>query len=118
MEQLRKAGRAIQKFDNDYADAAYRAVAGDPKEDNAVRKIIADFSTGSLTPPTVKFEEGDTAQMKMMGRAYQIGSPVAGFTTRYALPAAGLTAAGKALVDLTSYYGSQADYQEPGQLSM
>ena len=38
--------------------------------------------------------------------------------SRYALPAGGVTLAGKALMDLTAYFGGPGDQQEPNQLSM
>ena len=46
------------------------------------------------------------------------GSAYTSAAAKYAAPVAGVTAAGMALIDLTSRFGSRADYQEEGQLPM
>ena len=42
----------------------------------------------------------------------------ANIASRYALPAGGVTLAGKGLYDLTAAFGNEADYQEPGQMPL
>ena len=50
--------------------------------------------------------------------AVEYGLPVASAVPKYVLPAAGVTLAGKGLMDLAASFGGPADQQEPGQIAM
>ena len=50
--------------------------------------------------------------------AMEYGVPAASAVSKYVLPAAGVTLAGKALMDLASSFGGPADQQQSGELPM
>ena len=60
--------------------------------------------------------ESDTMLGKALGNATRVGVAGTNLGYRYGLPAAGVTLAGKALLDLT--FGSESDQQEQGQLPL
>jgi len=111
MDQLRKAGAALAGMDRAYANK----VAGniDPNQ-----HPIAEM--GSAVPLADLFHGGhaDTSKEKVLLAAMNVGVAGMNVASRYALPAGGVTLAGKALIDLTAQFGGPADGQEPNQLSM
>ena len=111
MQQLRKAGKAIQNFDRAYADRA-RADFGDDKA-----PLKSMLGGTALSEPIQDFK-ADGPVGKALGYATIAGLYGSNAGYRYGLPAAGLTLAGKGLLDLTAQFGNVADYQEPGQLSL
>ena len=54
----------------------------------------------------------------MIGSVMSGGAAATNLGYRYGLPAAGVTLAGKALIDLTSAFGGAADQPEPNTLTM
>jgi len=50
--------------------------------------------------------------------AMEYGVPAASAVSKYVLPAAGVTLAGKGLMDLAASFGGPADQQQPGQISL
>lgn len=50
--------------------------------------------------------------------AMEYALPAASAVPKYVLPAAGVTLAGKGLMDLAASFGGLADQQEPGQISL
>ena len=125
MEQLRKAGRAFLDFDKKYADAIYdspyladsrgevmtegrqryRNMRGLPLEDVPGYTIVRD-EAGNELPSDFRSKLNDFAY-----GAANVGA-------RYALPAYGVTVAGKGLYDLTAAFGNGADYPEEGSLPL
>ena len=135
MEQLRKAGQAMRNFDDAYA----KKVRG--MYDKAPAAIAVPGQVMSGTPIMHKPQISSKEQMRQPGYTQGVPKdrePTAGemfrhqaiegtmavgvmganFASRYALPAGGVTLAGKALYDLTTSFGGAADQQEPGQLPM
>ena len=95
MNQLRKAGRALSNFDDKYADAAWN-------ED------VPEL-----------FQVGHVVSLGMPGpTGHNVGDAAikaANFASRYALPAGGVTLAGKGLYDLTGMF-IQENEQTSGTL--
>ena len=63
-------------------------------------------------------ERADTRLDKVMLEGLKASVMGANIASRYALPAGGVTLAGKALIDLTAAYGGPADQPEPMTLDM
>ena len=112
MNQLRKAGKALQDFDTAYAERAARDMGGIEK---SPMKVMLGGT--SLSEPIQDFQ-ADSVLDKVLGYGAAAGVYGTNAGYRYGLPAAGLTLAGKGLYDLTAAFGNSADYQEPGQLSL
>ena len=106
-EILRKAGSKLKEFDDAYSRKVKGAIIGDPKDYNMAKAVTVDLVSHPLTPKRLEIEEGDTAAMIAMGRAYQAVGPIVGGTVRYGLPAAGVTAAGMGLTQLASNMSQQ-----------
>lgn len=113
MEQLRKAGRALQNFDTAYARRAERDFGGAHKA--PLKSGLGGAPLNEISYDT-KLAEGITEHL--IGSAFVGTAMATNIGYRYGLPAAGLTLAGKGLLDLTAQFGNAADYQEPGQLSL
>ena len=91
MQQLRKAGQALGDMDKAYTDA--------------VRKVPAFNNPGSGVPFNEMFKypnEGVGWKERRIVDAMAAGVLTANVASRYALPAGGLTLAGKGLYDLTA----------------
>ena len=111
MQQLRKAGKALQDFDTAYADRAEKDMGG-------AHKSPLKVMLGGSPLQSIGYDEAENIKEHAMGIAFTAGVGATNVGYRYGLPAAGLTLAGKGLYDLTASFGTQADYQEPGQLSL
>ena len=78
---------------------------------------------GRAVPLADIYKKDPTAQAdsfveKMGLHAMDAAVMTANVASRYALPAGGVTLAGKALIDLTAAYGGAADQPEPMTLAM
>ena len=128
MDVLRSAGDKLNGFDQMYSDAVKRRVYGD--DPSGTKGIIGDALGGRWGDVEVDDEllSSMPNYIKAGARAYQYGVPAVGYTTRYALPAAGVTLAGKGLYDITQglyaaasatpVFGGPEDGQQPGQLPL
>ena len=104
---LRKAGKSLQDFDDAYSQKAYEFLVGDPEKAGFTRSVVASTLTSPLTPPRIQIDPSDTKKEIMLGRAYQVATPVIGGAVRYGLPAAGVTAAGIGLMDIANGLNQQ-----------
>ena len=110
MGQLRKAGQALADMDRAYANKVASHI--DPK-----KHPLAEM--GSAAPLVDIFGgTADSQAESIMLGAMNTGVMAANVASRYALPAGGVTLAGKGLYDLAVGFGGPADGQEPNQLSM
>lgn len=109
---LRKAYQALENFDQRYADALGDLVEGDPKGTGPVhnaRKGLATLLNSYLRPHDLELDGSETAGMVALGRVMQgVGTGTAA-TVRYALPGAGITAAGAGLAELTGLFKQQTE---------
>ena len=108
-EGFRKAGKSLQDLDYAYSDKVNAFLLGDPEKASMVRQIGSGILSHPLTPDTVTIDPGDTRKEIMLGRAYQVATPVIGGAVRYGLPAAGVTAAGMGLAELANSLGQQTE---------
>ncbi len=106
---LRKAGKSLQDLDYAYSDKVNAFLLGDPEKAGFARSISSGILSHPLTPDRMEIEPGDTRKEIMLGRAYQIGTPVIGGAVRYGLPAAGVTAAGIGLMDIANGLNQQTE---------
>ena len=60
----------------------------------------------------------ETRMQRGARNAMEYALPAASAVPKYVLPAAGVTFAGKALMDLAAAFGGPADQQQPGQISL
>jgi hypothetical protein len=100
MNQLRKAGKAFLDFDESFADALY---ADDRKQAYQIGHTLpikyASQLVDDRNPRTGEID--NTAWGKTARGAIGAGLIGANIASRYALPAGGITLAGKGLIDLT-----------------
>lgn len=111
MNQLRKAGKALADMDRAYADK----IAGhiDPN-----KHPIAEIGSAIPIADAIRGGEADSQVEKALLTAMNVGVAGMNVASRYALPAGGVTLAGKALYDLSMQFGGQGDQQTSTQLSM
>lgn len=121
LEQLRKAGKALQAFDTAYADKIEEGVKANMAKMPGPRGVLEGFRgmTSAVPLDQIYVDQGaSNAKERAMSIAMNTGVFAANAGSRYLLPAGGVTLAGKALYDLTTQFGGAADQQEPGQLSL
>ena len=105
-------------------DDAYTARINDLYEgSNPVVRIAAILAGGGH--PSLRKGElehlvfGDETRVQRLARnAVEYALPVASAVPKYVLPAAGITLAGKGLMDLATAFGGPADQQQSGQIAL
>ena len=107
----KKAGKAAMNFDTAYANKVGESI--DPHKQpfaEATRAVpLKDlFSKGTA----------ETTAEKLVLGGMTAGVGAANIASRYALPAGGVTLAGKGLYDLATSFGSKADEPEETTLPM
>lgn len=118
MDGLRKAGSMLQSGGKKLLDLdeAYAQKVGESID--ARRQPLAEMTRAVpikhlLAPSTASNKLELAMDMALVGTA---GS--ANLAARYALPAGGVTLAGKALYDLTTQFGGVADQPQPNELTL
>ena len=107
MNGLRKAGEGIRNI-----DSAYSAKIGNMYKDANPAMRTAAYTIGGATPSFQKIEidrvYGPETMPERVGReVMEYAIPAANAVPKYVLPAAGVTLAGSALIDLASQIGQQ-----------
>ena len=109
MDLLGKGGRKFQEFDDAYAKAVRDRLMyadGDPRAGTPMgilRNMTGMFAGTPITrgPTPMTAPDGSEYMPRTFAeRAVGYGVPAIGATARYVLPAAGVTLAGKGLVDI------------------
>ena len=130
MDQLRKAGKALQRFDDAYsnkiADFYTDRFEKSGKTGVDIAKSSIGLMLGGATPSTRKAgievtpgRDGKVNPMeRQLANVLDVAMPIESAVVKYALPAVGVTMAGQALYDLTTMFGGTADRPEPNTLSM
>lgn len=113
-EQLRKAGKALQKFDQAYSDKIVEMYAG-PKDKE--RGYMEHPVFGTLAGMGAAYG-GGTPMSDRGGLETAPGAAYTSAAAKYAAPVVGVTMAGMAVLDLTARFGGAADQPEPNTLSM
>jgi hypothetical protein len=105
---LGNLGQRLRSFDDQYAHRVREAVIPS-NPDGSMMSVGRGMAGGIIgTPLTYGLPEIDRpGGPRMIDRAAQLGMPAASATVRYVIPAAGLTAAGMQLAELT---GGLYDY--------
>lgn len=99
-EQLRKAGKALQGMDD-----AYSAKIAQMYEGSNPAVQAAAYMVGGAHPSLRKAQpEGAEGPVKAM---LEYGIPAVNAVPKYVLPAAGVTLAGKGLIDMANVLGQQ-----------
>lgn len=104
---LRKAGQAIRNFDDAYSEKIRDMYSQD--NTNPVVGSVGLLIGGSV-PSTRKLDttpQDDSWQQKTMATAMSYGLPAVSTVPKYVLPAAGVTLAGKGLIDIAGAIGQQ-----------
>lgn len=123
-ENLRKAGQKIADIDEAYADKAAAFIGGDPEKRGKgpigfARGIAGGVAGASHRHTGVDWEgHNPSNKEKRQARAAQIGIVGAGYGIRYGLPAAGVTLAGKGILDLTAAFTGMGDQQTGSQIEI
>ena len=111
-EQLRKAGNKLRAMDDAYTtkiNAMY-------KDANPVVQAAGAMIGGGH--PSLRKGDGSDIENKYARAAYEYGMPAVAAVPKYVLPAAGVTLAGKGLLDLSAQFGNGADYPEDNSLTL
>ena len=124
-ENLRKAGRKLADMDEAYAGKVEDFIGGKPQEKTpsrmeALRGLVSGVA-GATHRNTGMDWEGKTPTKgeQRKAKAAQVGVIGAGYGIRYGLPAAGVTLAGKGILDLAAQFNQQTsgtieiDYNSP-----
>ena len=109
MQQLRKAGKALQNFDEMYAAKVAEDMGG-------AHKSPAQVNFGGSPLNSIGYDGAETIKDHLIGGSYAALTAGTNIGYRYGLPAAGLTLAGKGLYDLTAAFGNAADQPAPNEL--
>ena len=122
MDNLRKAGTAFLDMDERYANAVADKVLNNVSPNIVLGSIQGYGGMGSSIP--LRQMNLKTSDNKLVDGAYL----TANLASRYALPAGGVTLAGKGLYDLTQglyasasatpVFGGPEDGAQPGQLPL
>ena len=121
MQQLRKAGEAIRNFDDSYSQKIYdmydgismRAHNADRKPNNteAIAEVIGTTFLGghpSFRRADVSPTEANAGPMKQAAAtALTYAIPAVNAVPKYVLPAAGVSLAGKGLIDIAGAISQQ-----------
>ena len=113
MGGLRKAGTALNNFDTAYAKKVEESI-GPNKVFRGITSAVPIYDVFDPNNPG----RADTRMEKIGLAAMNTGVFASNVASRYALPAGGLTLAGKALYDMTVQFGGAADQPEQHQLPM
>ena len=106
----KSAAQGLNELDQRYADSLYKDGMSDFGQ--VTRTIPLSSVPGHTVTP-------DSSPInKRIGAATDVAIGAANVASRYALPAGGVTLAGKGLLDLTAQFGGKADQQEDNQLPL
>ena len=121
MDGLRKAGKFLGDIDERYANKI-EAGAMKNMEKGGILELtegIRGFTSGvPLRDTWHGFSKTENRKEVMQQAAMDLSVMGANVASRYALPAGGVTLAGKGLLDLTAQFGGKADQQEDNQLPL
>ena len=118
MDLLGKGGERFRKFDDAYAQAVRDRLmleSGDPRLNNpvgVVRNMAGAFAGAPITHGPALMVRADGSEYlpeTFVEKIAGYGTPVVGGISRYALPAAGVSLAGKGIVDLVSMLNDDQD---------
>ena len=111
---LRKAGQVLSDIDRAYAG---KIAEGIDAQRQPFRGITTTVPVEDVIDG-IKNGSADSQMEAVLGAVMDAGVLGANVASRYALPAGGITLAGKALYDLTTQFGGMADQPEPTTLHM
>ena len=118
MDLLGKGGERFRKFDDAYAQAVRDRLmleSGDPRLNNpvgVVRNMAGAFAGAPITHGPALMVRADGTEYlpeTLVEKIAGYGTPVVGGVSRYALPAAGVSLAGKGIVDFVSMLNDDQD---------
>ena len=121
MDGLRKAGMFLGDIDEQYANKI-EAGAMKNMERGGILEItegIRGFTSGvPLRDTWHGFSKTENRKEVMQQAAMDLSVMGANVASRYALPAGGVTLAGKGLMDIAAAFGGAADEPAPNQLPL
>lgn len=114
MDGLRKAGQFLGNADAKYARAVEDTIDNKSSWGGAARGMTSAVPLQDL----MTMHGAETKQEIMQAIALNGSAAASNIAARYALPAGGVTLAGKGLMDMAAAFGNQADQPEPNQLPL
>ena len=106
MQQLRKAGEALRGMDDAYsAKIAQMYEGSNPAVQAAAYMVGGAHPSLRKAQPEIKDHQKEAD--KIMGRIAEYAIPAINAVPKYVLPAAGVTLAGKGLIDMAGMIGQQ-----------
>ena len=118
MDLLGKGGSKFREFDDAYAQAIRDKLmleSGDPRLSNPLgvaRNMAGAFAGSPITHGPALMVRADGTEYlpeTLVEKIAGYGTPVVGGVSRYALPAAGVSLAGKGIIDLVSMLSDDQD---------
>ena len=118
MDLLGKGGERFRKFDDAYAQAVRDKLmleSGDPRLNNpvgVVRNMAGAFAGAPITHGPALMVRADGTEYlpeTLVEKIAGYGTPAIGGVSRYVLPAAGVSLAGKGIVDIVSMLNDDQD---------
>ena len=118
MDLLGKGGERFRQFDDAYAQAVRDKLmleSGDPRLSNPVgvaRNMAGAFAGAPITHGPALMVKADGTEYlpeTLLEKVAGYGTPAIGGVSRYVLPAAGVTLAGKGLMDIISMLENDQD---------
>ena len=108
MNGLRKAGEGIRNIDDAYSNRIYDMYKGNPAAQGIA--VYAGGAHPSFRRAEVDRVYGPETMRQRIGReTMEYAIPIANAVPKYVLPAAGVTLAGSALIDLAGQIGQQTE---------
>ena len=111
---VRWAGNEIAGLDTQYADAVAQLIRAKAPQGT---KSLLEISSGAPIGSGYDTIKADSRWEHALGIGALAGLDVTNFAARYAMPAGGVTLAGKGIADLTAMIVN-ADGQQPSELSL
>ena len=119
---FRRAGDKLREMDEAYAGKVDRFISGEPANDKGpigVAREVIGFVAGATPGKTkIEFDDNDPEWLKKHGKHAEWAVPAAGLGIRYGIPAAGVTLAGKGIMDLTAQFNNMGDQQTGAEIGM
>ena len=124
MDLLGKGGERFRQFDDAYAQAVRDKLmleSGDPRLNNplgVVRNMTGAFAGAPITHGPALMVRADGTEYlpeTLLEKVAGYGTPAIGGVSRYVLPTAGVTLAGKGLIDIIDKINETADQVKEGE---
>ena len=119
-DKLQGVGEAIQRFDQGYSDKINAMYKGAPGQVRGAAALVGGGSPAFKKASVQRPYGPETVMDRTQRQVVEYGVPVANAAVKYGLPAAGVTLAGKGLIDISTALAQPGmnDQQTEGTMSL